>query len=88
MMLSSFKDRYLVLSSSKTRENMANVNPKFVLRNWILQDVITKVIDGDYELLGKVREVFQRPYEDHAGFEDYQAETPDWGKRIAISCSS
>lgn len=44
---------------------MAAVNPSFVPRNWVLEEIIARVEkDGNREVLGHVMEMVQRPFED------------------------
>lgn len=67
---------------------MNRVNPRYVLRNYLAQEVITAAERGDTGPLEHLRQVLASPYDDQPGADRYAAEPPDWGRRLAISCSS
>lgn len=62
--------------------------PTFILRNYIVQNVIAACEAGDDALLGKVYECLHDPYGDEAKFNGLAGEVPEWGRHICISCSS
>ncbi len=67
---------------------MIQNNPKYILRNYIAQEVIEAVSRGsERELLDWIR-VLERPHDEHPGFERYAGPTPDSLKDFEISCSS
>ena len=72
----------------KRHQAMAEVNPKFVLRNYLAQQAIDKAEVGDYKELEKLAKILSKPFEEQPEFEDYAKMPPDWGKRISVSCSS
>lgn len=67
---------------------MRRVNPKYVLRNYLAQQVIQEAQNGDYEPMEELLKVLQRPYDEQPENEAYAALPPDWGKHLNISCSS
>ena len=71
------------------RKTMLATNPKYILRNYIAQQVIDKAnSDQDYSDIGNLLTILQSPFEEHPQFSHYASEPPDWGKRLEVSCSS
>jgi uncharacterized protein YdiU (UPF0061 family) len=70
------------------RERMMKVNPKYVLRNYLAQTAIERAQRKDFSEIGRLLTVLQDPYSEHPGMESYAAPPPDWGRRLAVSCSS
>lgn len=64
--------------------------PKFLLRNYINQQVIEAAEQGDYSLFNQVFEALKTPYEIHPGLPEtfYQAPQHASQKGLALSCSS
>jgi len=64
--------------------------PKFILRNYINQQVIEAAEQGDYSLFKTVFEALQTPYEKHPELPDsfYQPPQHTSQKGLALSCSS
>ncbi|MGO1501988.1 MAG: protein adenylyltransferase SelO [Marinobacter sp.] len=67
---------------------MRRVNPKYILRNYLAQQVIMEAQNGDYEPMKELIKVLERPYDEQPDYEKYAALPPDWGKHLNISCSS
>ncbi len=67
---------------------MRGVNPKYVLRNYLAQQVIQEAWNGDYEPMKALLKVLARPFDEQPENEGYAALPPDWGKHLNISCSS
>jgi uncharacterized protein YdiU (UPF0061 family) len=67
---------------------MRQQNPKYILRNYLAQQVILEAQSGDYEPMKDLLKVLQRPFDEQPGNESYAAPPPDWGKHLSISCSS
>ncbi|WP_328185526.1 protein adenylyltransferase SelO [Marinobacter sp. OP 3.4] len=67
---------------------MRQVNPKYILRNYLAQNVIDAAQAGDDAPLAELLEVLRHPYDEQPQFEHYAALPPDWGRRMDISCSS
>ncbi|MDX1754678.1 MAG: YdiU family protein [Marinobacter sp.] len=67
---------------------MSRVNPKYVLRNYLAQQVIQEAQNGDYEPMKELLDVLKRPFDEQPENEEYAALPPDWGKHLNISCSS
>jgi uncharacterized protein YdiU (UPF0061 family) len=67
---------------------MRRVNPKYILRNYLAQQAITRAQQGDNDEIDTLLRLLHHPFDEHPGYEDYAAPPPDWGRRLAISCSS
>ena len=67
---------------------MRAVNPKYILRNYLAQQVIQEAQNGDYAPLHELIKVLERPFDEQPEYEHYAALPPDWGKHMNISCSS
>lgn len=74
------------------RRAMNRVNPLYVPRNYLVQQVIDQVESGDTEGLWQLMEVLRRPYEQQAGREAWAARRPEWARHrpgcSMLSCSS
>nr|MCS5564573.1 protein adenylyltransferase SelO family protein [Oleiphilaceae bacterium] len=75
-------------SAEEREQSMRAVNPKYVLRNYLAQQVIQEAQNGDYEPMHDLLEVLARPFDEQPESEHYAALPPDWGKHLNISCSS
>src|SRR3979409_2552395 len=67
---------------------MNRVNPKYVLRNYLAQTAIEKAQMKDYAEIDRLLALLQNPYSDQPGMDAYAAPPPNWGKHLAVSCSS
>jgi uncharacterized protein YdiU (UPF0061 family) len=67
---------------------MDRVNPKYVLRNYLAQRAIEQAQKGDFGEVDRLLTLLQRPFDEQPQWDLYAAEPPDWGRRIAVSCSS
>ena len=76
------------VSHDERRQLMKAVNPKYVLRNYIAQEVIEDVEAGSSELLQRWLNVFSSPWEEHPEYNAYSLPTPYEKKNVIVSCSS
>jgi hypothetical protein len=68
---------------------MDAVNPKYVLRNYLAQNAIAPAVERrDHTEIERLLEALRAPFAERPGMERYAESPPDWGKRIAVSCSS
>ena len=67
---------------------MNRVNPKYVLRNYLAQAAIEKAQQKDFSEIDRLLTLLQNPYSDQPGMDGYAASPPNWGKHLAVSCSS
>jgi len=78
-----------VISQEERCENMLQVNPKYILRNYMAEIAIRKAEDeNDYSEIDKLINILRDPYAEHPGFEHYAGHPPDWAQQIEVSCSS
>jgi uncharacterized protein YdiU (UPF0061 family) len=76
-------------STAQRQQRMNQVNPKFILRNWVAEEVIRAASqDGDTRIFNQVFAVLQRPFDDHPDAARYAALPPDWAHHLSVSCSS
>ena len=67
---------------------MNQVNPKYVLRNYLAQQAIEKAQQKDYSEIDRLLTLLQHPFSDQSGMDAYAALPPNWGKHLSVSCSS
>lgn len=67
---------------------MKAVNPKYILRNYLAQQVIDHAEKDDIQPLQRLHQALQHPFAEQPEFDDLAALPPDWGKHLEISCSS
>ncbi|MCY1493584.1 hypothetical protein D9M68_274230 [compost metagenome] len=75
-------------SQDARRARMHAVNPKYVLRNYLAQQVIEAAEQGDYAPVRELHAVLARPFDEQPGMQRYAERPPEWGKHLEISCSS
>lgn len=64
------------------------INPAYVLRNYLAQIAIQQAEKGELEELECLFTLLSTPFEEKAGFGAYSEPSPSWGKELEISCSS
>jgi hypothetical protein len=75
---------------SQIAQTILQNTPRFVLRNYINQEVIEAAENGDFSLFSRVFEALRTPHEKHPALPQryYQAPQLASQKGIALSCSS
>lgn len=91
-------DKWLILYderlSKETRsleqrhKAMLQSNPKYVLKNYMLEKAITLAEQGDYSMLETLKYIAAHPYDELPEFEHFSEDTPEEYKNIGLSCSS
>ncbi len=80
-------------SSDEDRTHRMNaVNPKYVLRNYMVQIAIDAADQGDYTVIEELHEMLKKPYAEQAEYEKWFAKRPEWARHKVgcsmLSCSS
>lgn len=78
------EERFYKARAAKMRKH----NPKYILRNYIVQNAITMAEKGDYSETEKLMRLFSKPFDEQPEFENYASLPPQWSKSLKVSCSS
>jgi len=76
------------LSQVKRQESMLKTNPKYVLKNYMLQEAIALAQKGDYSMVETLLYIAEHPYDELPEFEHFAGDTKEEHKNIGLSCSS
>jgi uncharacterized protein YdiU (UPF0061 family) len=74
--------------NTERQKQMKQVNPKYILRNYLAQRAIEQAYQGSFEEVDRLLSLLQSPYEEHPGLEDYARAPKSNEKHLSISCSS
>ncbi len=81
-----------ILSDEEKKIAMNNVNPKYVLRNYMAQLAIDAANTDDYSVINELFQMLQKPYDEQPENEKWFAKRPDWAREKVgcsmLSCSS
>ncbi|GAA0300118.1 YdiU family protein [Psychrosphaera haliotis] len=75
-------------SDEKRTQTMQAINPKYILRNYLAQQVIEAAEQGDNKPLEELYSVLKRPYDSQPEYSRYAQHPPAWSEELSISCSS
>ena len=75
-------------SDEARRCAMNRVNPKYVLRNYLAQQVIEQAHNGDYSGVRDLLAVLEQPFDEHPDRAAWAGLPPDWAAHLEVSCSS
>ncbi|MFO6423586.1 protein adenylyltransferase SelO [Motilimonas sp. KMU-193] len=67
---------------------MCQVNPKYILRNHLLQQAIAKAEQGDYQEMARLFNLLAHPFDEQPGSEYYAMPAPAGSPQMPLSCSS
>ena len=70
------------------QKEMLKSNPKYVLKNYILQETITLAERGDFSMVETLLHIAAHPYDELPEFEHFAEDTPEHHKNLGLSCSS
>ncbi len=74
------------LSDDERSEKMNQINPKYVLRNYMAQLAIDAADKEDYSLVDELFQLLKNPYDEQPESEKSFAKRPDWA-RTKVGCS-
>ena len=75
-------------SQSDRQKEMLKTNPKYVLKNYMLQAAIDLAQKGDFSSIETLLHIAAHPFDELPEFEHFAHETPEEHKNICLSCSS
>ncbi|XP_058964177.2 protein adenylyltransferase SelO isoform X1 [Pocillopora verrucosa] len=72
------------------RKQMQEVNPRYVLRNWMAESAIQKAERNDFSEVRQLLEVLKSPFTKQEVAENlgYSSQPPGWASHLRVSCSS
>ena len=76
------------LSQGKRQEKMLLINPKFVLKNHMLQEAIEQAYKHDFTMINELLEIASAPFDEHDKLQYLNISTPMEPGNIRLSCSS
>ena len=76
------------MSQEKRLELMRQMNPKFILRNYMAQEAIEAAEKNDFLLLNTLLIILTQPFEEFPEHQKFANKSPKWAKDLEISCSS
>ena len=74
--------------TEERQEKMLKTNPKYVLKNYMLQEAIDAAEKGEYTLVEDLFKIAHDPYAEHEDLERWAGATPNEFKNNKLSCSS
>jgi uncharacterized protein YdiU (UPF0061 family) len=78
--------------SIQRQQRMNQVNPRYVPRNYLIQQAIERAEDGDFSSVHSLLALFRRPYDEQEDQAHFATKRPEWAKHKAgcsmLSCSS
>jgi uncharacterized protein YdiU (UPF0061 family) len=90
--LTRYATRCRSLDARQRQARMQQANPRFILRNYLVQQAIEQAESGDLTGLQQLHHRLRTPYDPHPTDATLTAKRPDWAKYKAgcaqLSCSS
>ncbi len=89
-----FGEKYLDLLIKKEINDVFRLsvmnknNPKFILRNYLLQHAIIKAENNDYSEIQLLQKLMRNPFEIDEDYKNYYESTPEGERAKPLSCSS
>jgi len=77
-----------VASAPIRRAQMRAVNPRYILRNYMAEEVIREAHAGDYTPLRDLLPLLRNPSRIDPALDRYAGAPPDWAGSICLTCSS
>jgi len=74
---------------AQRKSRMDQVNPKYILRNYLAQIAIERAQhQKDFSEVDRLRGVLRLPFDEQPETEHYAETAPEWGRHLQVSCSS
>jgi uncharacterized protein YdiU (UPF0061 family) len=86
--LRRYRSRVGDLPDSLRKSQMDAVNPRYVLRNYLVQEAIAEAEKGNYQTIRALQKVLADPFTFHPGMDTFAQNAPTWTEKIELSCSS
>ena len=86
--LDRYDERIKHIDNTVRKEQMLAANPKYVLKNYMLQEAIDAAEKGDFSVVDDLYKIAQKPFDEHPEFERWAGATPQAFKNKKLSCSS
>ncbi|SFV59143.1 Selenoprotein O and cysteine-containing homologs [hydrothermal vent metagenome] len=86
--LDSYDERVSEIDQSHKMEKMLSTNPKYTLKNYMLDEAISSANSGDFSTVDALFEIAKNPYDEHEEYERWSNATPSIYKNQMLSCSS
>lgn len=86
--LDRYDARIKAIDTKERKEQMLSANPRYVLKNYMLQEAIDAAEKGDFSMVEDLFKIAQNPFEEHPEFERWAGPTPKEFKNKKLSCSS
>jgi uncharacterized protein YdiU (UPF0061 family) len=77
------------IPDAERKLQMNQVNPKYILRNYLAQVAISKAEQlRDFSEVDRLLQLLRHPFDEQPEMESYTAPAPDWAHNLEVSCSS
>jgi uncharacterized protein YdiU (UPF0061 family) len=83
-----YQSQLQIQNDSSAVSRMLGVNPKYVLRNHLVEVAIQKSKQGDHSEVDTLFNLLKSPFDEQPEFDRYADLPPAWASDIEISCSS
>lgn len=86
--LDRYDARIQFIDPAERKKQMLSSNPKYVLKNYMLQEAVDAAQKGDFSIVDDLFTIAQTPFDEHPEFERWAEATPQTFKNKKLSCSS
>ena len=86
--LDRYDARIQYIDKTVRKKQMLGANPKYVLKNYMLDEAIDAAEEGDFSVVANLFDIAHKPFDEHPAFERWAGATPDAFKNQKLSCSS
>lgn len=86
--LNQYNNRLQLEDQTEERiKMMTSHNPRYILRNYLVQIAIEKAEQGDYSEINRLHELLQDPYDEKGRFQEYVYDQlpPGWASELCVT---